>query len=255
MKLAITIDVEPWDAPSNNGIKTDELTPSLDGLASLLSLFREHNAKSTLFVSGNCVSRLKPALKQAVADGHEIASHGQNHMRYTGLSKEKVAADVSAAEKSLSKLGVKPIGFRAPGCRYTEELAEVLTERGYKYDSSLHPTFIPGHYNNILKPNQPFRLNDCLLEIPLSVFPLIHQPISWWWMRNIGVWWTQLGARLNSALSNIPILYFHSWEFAELPRFDGIGKSMYRNTGKPALQMLESLIKGNQTVLLKDISD
>ncbi len=49
---------------------------------------------------------------------------------------------------------------------------------GYTYNSSMNPTYLPGRYNNFFQPRTPYYSNQ-LLNIPVSVTPLLRFPLFW----------------------------------------------------------------------------
>ena len=112
------------------------------------------------------------------------------------------------------------------------------------YDSSIHPAFLPGKYidyHNPLVPHIIKKKHKYLLEIPCSVFPILRIPISWWWMRNIGLWLTLYGTTSNLKRRNNVVLYFHPWEFTEI-RERTVPLHITRYTGKKILRDLEKFI-------------
>ncbi len=127
----------------------------------------------------------------------------------------------------------------------------VLAELGYRYDSSIHPAIVPGRYCNWGYPLAPFFFGKHniaakdgyeILEIPMSVIPLIRMPISWWWMRNIGGWLTDYGVGINLRSGRNTVLYFHPWEYADLPRIKGLPLHYTRGCGPCFLEALRRLI-------------
>jgi hypothetical protein len=93
--------------------------------------------KVTLFVVGNHLERIRPALATFAAAGHEIASHGPDHGR---LPEDVVPWLRKGREMLENELQVKVTGFRSPRfdlpphgslARYRAELAEA----GYDYVS------------------------------------------------------------------------------------------------------------------------
>ena len=122
---------------------------------------------------------------------------------------------------------------------------QALLKSGYRYDSSVHPAIVPGHYYNVracLEPYYPLK-DKKLIEIPLSVFPGLRMPLSWVWMRNIGTWLTAYGVSRNLKKRDAA-LYFHTWEFVQVPRVKGIPFYIRRNTGERFLRMFDKFISG-----------
>jgi hypothetical protein len=53
-----------------------------------------------------------------------------------------------------------------------------IEKAGYEYNSSMNPTYLPGRYNNFFKTRTRYYSNN-LLNIPISVTPLIRFPLFW----------------------------------------------------------------------------
>lgn len=113
------------------------------GVSRLLDLFVEARVIGTLFVIGQDVAA--PAhhalLTRAHEAGHELGNHTFFH-RYD-LRHRPVAAqeeDIERGEEAIASVtGAAPVGFRTPGYNLSESLQEILTRRGYLYDSSVFP--------------------------------------------------------------------------------------------------------------------
>ena len=108
-----------------------------------LELFAAAKVPATFFViGGDLGSALLPdALKRAHAVGVELANHSFSHdYALSSKSASHIEADLVRCEvELLAKVGVKPIGFRAPGYTLTAAMLEAVTARGYLYDSSTFP--------------------------------------------------------------------------------------------------------------------
>jgi len=113
---------------------------------------------------------------------------------------------------------------------------------GFKYDSSLHPCYLPGYYNNTDKPIKIFKpLKNCdIIEIPAAVSSF-RLPISWLFIRLFGI--NRAISACKSLLKKevVPVLYFHSWEFVKM---ESKYVPFYYNfrTGKPFVKNIEKLI-------------
>ncbi len=102
----------------------------------------------TLFVIARDLGRSEnvAALRDAVAGGDEIGNHSLDH-RYdlTRLAGDLQRAQVIGAQDRIeAALGVRPVGFRAPGYTMTDSLLSVLREAGLRYDASVFPC--PSYY-------------------------------------------------------------------------------------------------------------
>jgi polysaccharide deacetylase family protein (PEP-CTERM system associated) len=144
-----SIDVEDWFNLSGTGA---EPPPSeWDGLESrlernfrgLLELLAEGNATATCFVVGYFAKRFPQLVREAVAAGHEIASHGYFHRLIYQMSAVEFCKDARATRELLEDVSGRPVrGFRAPAFSVTERTPwffDKLVEAGYRYDSSVFP--------------------------------------------------------------------------------------------------------------------
>jgi peptidoglycan/xylan/chitin deacetylase (PgdA/CDA1 family) len=61
----------------------------------------EHNAKGTFFVSGRRVAAHEAIIKQIVADGHEICSHGYRHLDHWKNSPLKCLSDIKRGWEAI----------------------------------------------------------------------------------------------------------------------------------------------------------
>lgn len=108
----------------------------------LLELFDKHAAPATFFVIGADVATegMPEALKKAHETGVELASHSYAHdYALSRLPQEEIQADLRRCEEALATVGVKPLGFRAPGYTLSPALLRAVASRGYEYDSSTFP--------------------------------------------------------------------------------------------------------------------
>jgi peptidoglycan/xylan/chitin deacetylase (PgdA/CDA1 family) len=83
------------------------------------------------------MARKFPAIIQrVVAEGHELACHGDLHRDFTTLSPQETAAELKAATETLRMFG--PVqSFRAPYLRFPVEYLRLLVKEGLCYDSSI----------------------------------------------------------------------------------------------------------------------
>jgi len=111
---------------------------------------------------------------------------------------------------------------------------------GFIYDSSIHPTFIPGRYMNLFKKRKIHKVGK-IIEIPPSVLPLIRLPIFWLAFKNLPKFYARFFIKMNFFFSDYTMLVFHSWEFANLEDIK-IPRFIKRKHGKEMLRSLEDFI-------------
>jgi len=127
-----------WDWPDESD---DPLWDS--GLDNLLSFLARNDLRATLFAIAADVDdpRRLGRLREAVAAGHAIASHGLTHTLLAPLDREGKRREIERSKRSLEDaLGVEVRGFRAPAFSIDREVLELLAEAGYAWDSSVFPT-------------------------------------------------------------------------------------------------------------------
>ena len=150
-----TVDVEeyfhvaafaPWIAPAEWDQWPSRLAASV---ATLLRLLADHHARATFFVLGWAAERHPRVVRDIAAAGHEIASHGWDHVRVTCQTPAAFRNSVRRTRTLLEDLvGAPVVGFRAPSFSIVpgrEWALDVLLEEGYRYDSSLFPVRRPGY--------------------------------------------------------------------------------------------------------------
>ena len=136
-----------------------------------LDLFERHGVKATFFTLGWVAKRQPALVRDIVARGHELASHGMGHQRVHTLSAGAFRADVRDSKALLEDISGAPVrGYRAPSFSIdarTPWAHEVLRDCGYRYSSSVFP-LKTDHYGMPEAPRFVFRPfdDDGFLEIP-----------------------------------------------------------------------------------------
>lgn len=122
----------------------------------ILDILREAGAHATFFTPAWVVRHWPNLCTAILADGHEIAGHGDRHEMFYGRSREDQQRILSTSQETFDRfLGREAAGFRAPSGDWAPETAELLVEHGYRYSSTLRSG------------DRPFRHADLpLVEIP-----------------------------------------------------------------------------------------
>ena len=206
-----TIRREDWDSLPQRVERNSD---------AVMALFDRGGAKATFFTLGWVAERY-PALIRRIADaGHEIASHGWDHVRVFTMTPDQFRDDIRRARAVLEDLsGQKVTGYRAPSFsidKRTPWAHEILAEEGYAYSSSVAPV-AHDHYGWPEAPRFAFRpvAGSDLVELPVTTaklggrtlaaggggfFRLFPYAVSRWAIR-------QVNAERRPA-----IFYFHPWE-------------------------------------------
>lgn len=98
----------------------------------MLAVLKEKKIKLTLFILGENAERHPEILAQAVADGHEIATHAYSHNSLAKMSQQEVSNELDKAEKAITAVAPKPVLFRPPGGAYNDTVLAEVQRRGYR---------------------------------------------------------------------------------------------------------------------------
>ncbi|MBI4323488.1 MAG: DUF3473 domain-containing protein [Candidatus Omnitrophica bacterium] len=230
MLNALTVDVE--EHYNFCGLKQALPMRELERSASLvvpqterlLDLLRRRRISATFFILGAVALRHPDLVRRIAQEGHEIATHGDQHELVYRQTPQEFEADVQRAQQRLQSLIHRPIlGYRAPSFSITAQslwALEILARLGFRYDCSVFPIRHP-RYGIPDAPRVPQTWHG-LTEFPLSVVRIggVNLPVAG------GAYFRllpfslirQAYRRLNRA--GIPIqLYLHPWELdATIPR-------------------------------------
>jgi len=201
----------------------------------LLDLFDETAIKATFFVLGWVAERHAQLIREIVARGHEIASHGYSHQLVYKQSPDEFRAETSRSKQLLEDLVQRPVqGYRAASYSITRQslwAIDILAELGFVWDSSIFPVY-HDRYGIPDSPTTPYLLQAAngatLLEFPLTTAQLgrYRMPAAG------GGYFRLYPYALSRALfrratrnSATPaIFYLHPWEIdPDQPRVSGAG--------------------------------
>lgn len=241
---ALTIDVEDYFqvsalAPHFPRKRWDSVPCRVErNVGVILDLLAKHDTSATFFTLGWIAERY-PELVRRIADaGHEVASHGYAHERVSMQTRESFLSDLVLAKAVLEDVTGKSItGYRAPSFSIgkTNTWAhDCIVETGHIYSSSIYPVQ-HDHYGNPDAPRFPYRLQNGLLEVPITTmrwlgrnwpaggggyFRLLPYALSRW----------QIG-KVNRDDHRAAIFYFHPWELDPgQPRVeDATAKTRFRH--------------------------
>ena len=241
---ALTIDVEDYFqvsafAPFIARSEWPQRECRVEGnVERILAMLGKHETKATFFTLGWIAERYPQLVRDIVAQGHELASHGYGHQRASDLSEADFFDDIDSAKKLLEDIGgVAVRGYRAPSFsigRTNLWAFDSLARAGYRYSSSIYP-IRHDHYGMPDAPRFAHEARAGVLEIPVTTlrmggrnfpssgggyFRLLPYALSRWMLRQV-----------NARDGQPAIFYFHPWEIdADQPRVAGIdAKTRFRH--------------------------
>jgi hypothetical protein len=210
--ILLSFDVEEFDMPVEYGqmiCNQEQMAVGYEGLEVLMNMIEQFQVMATFFTTANFAQHYQPAIRQIATD-HEIASHSFYHSCF---SKEDIVNSKILLEKITSK---KVKGIRMP--RMLQVNISDIGQAGYIYDSSIHPTLLPGRYNNLNLPRKPY-VQDGLLRFPVSVSPNLRIPLFWLAFKNFPYSFYKAMVRNVLKRDGYVCLYFHPWEFISLDKY------------------------------------
>ncbi len=241
---ALTIDVEDYFQVSAFAAHVpratwDSLPCRVEGnVDRILQLLSDADVRATFFTLGWVAERYPVLLRRIVDEGHELASHGYEHLRATDQGYGQFLADIRLAKAVLEDLtGERVQGYRAPSFSVGPAnpwAFDCIAEAGYRYSSSIYP-IRHDHYGAPDSPRFAHKIRPDLLEVPVTTtrmlnanwpaggggyFRLFPYSVSRWSLR-----------RVNGVDGQPAMFYFHPWELdPEQPRVEGPGaKARFRH--------------------------
>lgn len=104
----------------------------------ILDILRNHGAGATFFTPAWVVRTWPDLCRRILAEGHEMAGHGDLHEMFYGRDRDDQAAILGRSQNTFRDvLGQPALGFRAPSGDLAPETPALLTEFGYTYSSSM----------------------------------------------------------------------------------------------------------------------
>ncbi len=241
---ALTIDVEDYFqvsafAPYIRRDEWDQRECRVErNIERILALLGERGVKATFFTLGWVAERYPQMVRDIVAAGHELASHGYGHQRASDLDREAFSHDVTHAKRILEDISGHAVrGYRAPSFSIGVGnlwAFDVLAQAGYDYSSSIYP-IKHDHYGMPDSPRFAYRVAGGLLEVPVTTlrlfnrnlpssgggyFRLLPYQLSRWMI-----------GKVNRDDGEPAVFYFHPWEIDPgQPRVAGIdAKTRFRH--------------------------
>ena len=221
------IDFEDWYHPQfvQPYVKDLKHEPTMfNGLKKIIELLRVTDTSATFFMVGELLEQNPSMLDLISENGHEIAFHTMTHSNLNNLTEEKFSSELDIFANLTNK---KSKGFRAPTFSLNKNTAwviDMLSEKGYVYDSSIVPvkTQLYG-FNNCQK--SPYKItkssltkddnNGKILEFPLAIGKFFGKslPMSGGFYLRFLPLQTSLSTIKKYEKENLPCtIYVHSWE-------------------------------------------
>jgi polysaccharide deacetylase family protein (PEP-CTERM system associated) len=263
---AMTVDVEDYFQVSafENHISRDDwgsipcrVEQSTDRI---LEIFSNKGIHATFFMLGWVAERYPSLVRKIVDGGHELASHGYDHVRVIHQKPDEFKVDVVRTKSLLEDLSGQEVkGYRAASYSIGEKnlwALDVLHEAGYQYSSSIYPI----KHDLYGMPNAPrfaFKFKPKgILEIPVTTLEMGNIKLpggGGGYFRLFPYWFSRWAIQqVNNKDMQAGVFYFHPWEIdPDQPRQLGISlKTRFRHylnlsrTEKRLTRLLDDFIWG-----------
>lgn len=240
----LTLDIEADFLDPNGRIRLFEDEALFDRYVEIL---RTRRVKLTAFLVTSLIERhaaMYRRLQERLPVEFAIHSHAHD------LEDPCSRADIEAAVLAFRNFtGREPAGYRAPLGQITRQGMEALLDLGFRYDSSIYPSFRPGKpgYNNLHLPVTPFRIRrgeQSIIEIPFAALRGARLVFSLSYVKVLGWPAYRFLMRLFPLPDQIAVLshpydhYFHlladgvhAWE-----------KPFFQRNAKAAFELLEKML-------------
>jgi putative urate catabolism protein len=141
--LSEIIGAQPFPGARHMSMESIYEYGSRAGVWRLLDLFRSRGAPLTIFAVAMAAERNPAAIERALADGHEIASHGLRWIDYHGVPVETERAHMAEAMAILTRLcGSRPLGWYTG--RASENTRRLVADYGgFLYDADDYSDDLP----------------------------------------------------------------------------------------------------------------
>ena len=250
--IYLSFDIEEFDMPKEYGYDIAferQIAISRKGLTAILDLLKRHQMRATFFSTVVFAEQVPDLINRLIEEEHELASHTYYH---SDFENEHLKRSKEALEQQF---GVTVEGLRMP--RMLEVSAEEVKKAGYRYNSSVNPTFLPGRYNKLHVPKRFFNENG-LWQIPAAV-SWFRFPLFWLSFHNLPLWLYRFLLKRSVKSIGYAALYFHPWEFTDLHQKEfNFPAYVMRNSGEKMIARFDSLLtfikqQGWKTGLYKEM--
>lgn len=99
----------------------------------ILEILREHDLKTTFFLTGIWIDDYPEWVKKIWEEGHEIGNHTATHPHLNQLSPEQIREELKTVEDKIFQLtGQRTVLFRPPFGEYNNTVISTIEGMGYK---------------------------------------------------------------------------------------------------------------------------
>ena len=206
---------------------------SLPSSPHALRLTPHGSIRATFFILGWVAERLPHLVREIQSRGHEVASHGYDHVLCKEQSAEDLKNDLLKSKNLLEDIIGAPIyGYRAPGFSVNRDILNIIEGAGYLYDSSFNSFKLNKRYGQVEfgtnngSNGLSIQMSDSFYELPISNLKIGRQFFPWGgggYFRLIPTGLFRLGVRSILKKQGGYLFYMHPWEIdSDQPKVAGV---------------------------------
>ena len=225
-KAVLTLDVEDWNHLDYFDRRECNTSNSLlDGVDVYLELLESLSVPSSFFVLGEIAERKIQFYKDLVRAGHDVGSHGWNHVRPMAMSIDEFRADLQRSLDLMKEInGERGFGYRAPCFSLDRERLDIVRDSGFAYDSSRidfgnHPLYGSIDMNGYDKLSDAVYRSGEFMEFEATTLSVLGKniPISGGGYLRLFPW-LLMKTLVNQYLkkNDLYVLYIHPFELSQL---------------------------------------
>jgi peptidoglycan/xylan/chitin deacetylase (PgdA/CDA1 family) len=224
----------------------------------LASLYAELRVPVSAFVRTDLLTTHPACLDVLPALACDLHCHSHTHNTRSFDSPYEISATADAFRAAF---GRDPVGYRAPQGVLHPGDVDLLNEQGFKFSSSVFPSYRPGKFNNLSMPNAPFVYDNGLVELPFAVVPSVRYTISLSYLKLLGYGANRL---LYSTFGLPEVLVFDSHlhdyilseeSFRQLPKKLRLAWGINRHNGPAYFKRFVTMLKtrGYRFITMTDL--
>jgi peptidoglycan/xylan/chitin deacetylase (PgdA/CDA1 family) len=214
--VSLGIDVEP-DCPP---FLATQYRGVEHGLPRVLDALDALGVPVTCFCTGDVAQRHPDRVRDILARGHELGSHGHSHRPFDTLEEPDARDEIRVSSEVLRTFGAPVTSFRAPNLRFPDRYLPLLETHGFTVDST-QAKYKLAYYRSRARTSLtriPASMTSSVLRLPRA----IRDP----WLLS---------------LASPVVLFVHPWEFVDLTR-ERLRLDCRFRTGNPAVVAVREVV-------------
>lgn len=213
----------------------------------LSKLFSDLNTPVSTFIRTDTLLDYPKSIEIIKLLSNDYHCHSHSHNTQNFDSKTEISTCASTFQTVFD---YQPLGYRAPQGVLNNGDIKLIKKYGFKFSSSIFPSYRPGKYNNLSMPIDPFVYENGIMELPFAVIEKLRYTISLSYLKLIGF---NLNKALFSTfgLPNIIIFDTHLHDFIVSERSFNklnwklrVGWGIRKNYGFDYFKMFIDYLKG-----------